>query len=215
MIKVLLFGASGMAGGSVLEACLLSDFVEEVRVIARRPMPTAGKMKVILHQDYLDYSAIPEAFRDIDLCLFCLGVSVTQTSGEEEYRRITQGFTLAASKMLKQHSPNAAFHYISGQGTSAKSSMMWARVKAETEQQLIALNGAVCFRPAAIGGKASARTPAFIKLLIPFLGILSPFRSLYIKGKDLGRAMFQAYRENLKSQIIEASGIRDLADRAN
>ena len=215
MIKVLLFGASGMAGGSVLEACLLSDFVEEVRVIARRPMPTAGKMKVILHQDYLDYSAIPEAFRDIDLCLFCLGVSVTQTSGEEEYRRITQGFTLAAAKMLKQHSPNAAFHYISGQGTCAKSSMMWARVKAETEQQLIALNGAVCFRPAAIGGKASARTPAFIKLLIPFLGILSPFRSLYIKGKDLGRAMFQAYRENLKSQIIEASGIRDLADRAN
>ncbi len=65
-----------MAGGSVLNACLKSDFVEEVRVVTRRPMPGAGKMRVIVHQDYLDYAAITEAFQGIDLCLFCLGVSV-------------------------------------------------------------------------------------------------------------------------------------------
>lgn len=203
-----------MAGGSVLDACLKSDFVAEVRVITRRSMPVVGKLKVILHQNYLDYTAIAEAFQGVDLCLFCLGVSVTQTSGEEEYRKITQGFTLAAANALKQQSPQAAFHYISGQGTSASSRMMWSRVKAETEQKLIELNGAVCFRPAAIGGKASTRTPAFIKLLIPFLGILSPFRSLYVKGEDLGHAMLQTCRENLKGRIIEAAEIRDLADRA-
>ena len=215
MITVLLFGASGMAGGSVLDGCLASEFVSAMRIVTRRPvLVNSSKLNVVLHQDYLDFAAIPEAFQEVDLCLFCLGISVTQTSGEAEYRKITQNIALAAASALKQHSPNAVFHYISGQGTSATSRMMWARVKAETEQKLIALNGAVCFRPAAIGGKASARTPAFIKLLIQFLGVLSPFRSLYVKGEDLGRAMLQAYRETLKGQIIEAAGIRNLADRA-
>ena len=75
-----------MAGGSALDACLKSDFVEEVRVVTRRPMPGAGKMRVIVHEDYLDYSAITETFQGIDHCLFCLGVSVHVNTSEEHAR---------------------------------------------------------------------------------------------------------------------------------
>ncbi len=38
-MKILLFGATGSAGGSVLRVCLADLAVEEVRAIVRRPLP--------------------------------------------------------------------------------------------------------------------------------------------------------------------------------
>src|SRR5262245_6592747 len=89
-MKVLLFGATGSAGGSVLRACLASPVVAEVRAIVRRPLPQGdAKLRVHVHRDFLDYAGAEAAFAGVDACLFCLGISVTQVSGEEEYRRIT------------------------------------------------------------------------------------------------------------------------------
>jgi uncharacterized protein YbjT (DUF2867 family) len=131
-MKVLVFGATGTAGGSVLRACLASPDVEEARVITRRPLNLAnGKIREFVHQDFLDYGAILEAFSGVDACLFCLGTSVTQVPGEEEYRKVTHDFALVAADALKLRSPGAVFHFISGQGTRLDSRMMWARVKAE------------------------------------------------------------------------------------
>src|SRR5262249_35017665 len=136
-MKVLIFGATGTAGGGVLQACLSAAGVEEVRAITRRPLPIAhDKLRVLVHSDYLDYSSVAEAFTNVDACLFCLGISVTQTSGEAEYRQITHDFAVAAAEMLKQHSPAAVFHFISGRSTRPDSRIMWARVKAETERDL-------------------------------------------------------------------------------
>ena len=113
-MKILLFGATGSAGSAVLDACLGAAIVDEVRAIVRRPLlNTNSKLRTFVHPDFLDYSTVEEAFRDVDACLFCLGISVTQVS-KEEYRTITYSYTLAAANMLKRHSPGAAFHYISG-----------------------------------------------------------------------------------------------------
>src|SRR5215469_16339548 len=128
-MKILLFGATGSAGSAVLDACLGAAIVDEVRAIVRRPLlNTNSKLRTFVHPDFLDYSTVEEAFRDVDACLFCLGISVTQVS-KEEYRTITYSYTLAAANMLKRHSPGAAFHYISGQGTNPKSRMFWSQVK--------------------------------------------------------------------------------------
>src|SRR5215467_2112521 len=117
-MKILLFGASGSAGGAVLGACLSTPIVQEVRAIVRRPLASTNpKLRAVLHCDFLNYSAVAKAFDSIDACLFCLGVSVTQVS-KDEYRKITHDYTLATAHMVQIRSPHAAFHYISGQGTS-------------------------------------------------------------------------------------------------
>jgi len=124
-MKILLFGATGSAGAAVLDACLASSVVDEVRAIVRRPlMNTSPKLRTFVHKDFLDYSTVEDAFRSVDACLFCLGISATQVS-QEEYRTITYSYTLAAANMFKAKSPCAAFHYISGQGTKAGSRMVW------------------------------------------------------------------------------------------
>jgi hypothetical protein len=213
-MKILLFGATGSAGTAVLDACLSASLVDEVRALTRRPlMHTHPKLRTFVHRDFLDYSTVQEAFHSVDACLFCLGVSATQVS-KEDYRKITYSYTLAAAQMFRSRCPGAAFHYISGQGTRPDSRFLWARVKAQTEHDLIALVEADCWRPAFIDAKPSSTLPKAYALFYPIGRLLKPFPGLYIRGRDLGRAMLQASVEKLRSRIIENTEIRQLAARA-
>ncbi len=213
-MKILLFGATGSAGGTVLEACLEASIVDEVRAITRRPlMHTNGKLRTFVHKDFLNYATVQEAFRSIDACLFCLGISSTQVS-QEEYRTITYSYTLAAANMFKAQCPGAAFHYISGRGTRSDSRMAWARVKAQTEQDLIDLVDANCWRPAFIDAKPSDSLPKIYGVFYPLGRLLKGFSKLYVHGRDLGRAMLQATVEQQKRRIFENPEIREIAARA-
>jgi len=210
-MKVLLFGATGAAGGAVLTACLKASVVDEVRAITRKPLATThAKLRNVLHSDYLDYSAIATEFEGVDACLFCLGVSITKVS-KNEYQRITHDFTLAAARTLLARSPSAAFHYISGKGTRPDSRMFWSQVKARTELELMDLIGAGCWRPAFIDTPPSPSFPRILTGIYPLLRLLKPFKSLYVRGEDLGRAMLQATLENLRKRIVENPEIREIA----
>lgn len=186
-----------------------------MRAIVRRPTGlTHAKLREVVHADYLDFSATPNAFEDLDACFYCLGISVMQVSGEAEYRRITHDMAMAAARAMLKESPTAPFHFISGNGASLTSRQMWARVKAETEADLMALAGAVCWRPAAIDGVPSATEPLLFKVLRPVLRIvLGPFRGLYVTGEDIGRAMLEATAQGMRNRVIENAELRDLADR--
>jgi uncharacterized protein YbjT (DUF2867 family) len=214
-MKILLFGATGSAGGSVLRVCLEASAVEEVRAIVRRPLGLAhDKLRVFVHGDYLDFAPIQEAFENVDACLYCLGISATQVPAEKEYRVITHDFALAAARTLKAHSPGAVFHFISGQGTRLDSRMMWARVKAETERDLKEVVDTVCWRPAFIDGEPSQSAPWILQATRPLFRLLSPIRGLYVSGKDLGRAMVRAAAENVRGRTIENVEIREIAGRS-
>jgi hypothetical protein len=214
-MKILLFGATGSVGNSVLEACCAASIVDEVRAIARRPlMNTNSKLRTFVHHDFLNYATVQEAFRSIDACLFCLGISATQVS-KEEYRKITYSYTLAAANMFKAQSPGAAFHYISGKGTSPTSRFLWARVKAQTEHDLIELVDADCWRPAFIDAKPSPSLPKVYALFVPLGRLFKPFPGLYVHGHDLGRAMLQATVEKLRRRMIENPEIRQIAARVS
>jgi len=212
-MNILLLGASGTAGGAVLQACLTTPVVEEVRVAVRRTLGRREtKLREFVHADYLDYTPVSEIFRQVDACLFCLGTSVTQVS-KQDYVKISHDYPVAAAKMLKRGSPGAAFHYISGAGTRAESRTFWSKVKGETENELMELVGADCWRPAYIDAEPSATFPRAYALLRPALRLLKPFRSMYVTGEDLGRAMIEATRQRLRKRVIENAEIRELAAR--
>jgi uncharacterized protein YbjT (DUF2867 family) len=211
-MKVLIFGATGTAGAGVLRACLAAPGVDEVRAIVRRPLAIANeRLRVYVHTDFEDYAAVEDAFAEVDACLWCLGISVTQVSGEAEYRAITHDFAVAAARALRRNSPGAAFHFVSGQGTAMDSRMMWARVKGQTEQDLMRLVDATCWRPAYIDGELSAGSPWFLRMMQPVFRLLSPVSIAYVRAEDIGWAMIRATREDVRSRIIENPEIRRMA----
>ena len=212
-MKLLVFGATGLAGSGVLRACLDAPEVSEVRAVVRRSTGVSHpKLRELVHDNYLEYLPIADAFTGVDACFFCLGVSVSKAPAEADYRRIHQAYPMAAATMLRALSPDAPFQYLSGKSSALDSRWMWARVKAEAERDLIAAFEANCFRPGMIDGKGPSSQAAIVDALRPVLrAVFKPFRSMYIENFDIGRAMLEATRQKMRGRILENAEIRDLA----
>src|SRR5262245_42624595 len=101
-MRVLVFGATGSAGGSVLKAALGAADVGEAIAVVRRPLPLSDpKLRVLTHENFLDFSARAKDFTGFDACFWALGVSSLQVKIEADYRRITRDFAVAAATVLK------------------------------------------------------------------------------------------------------------------
>jgi uncharacterized protein YbjT (DUF2867 family) len=219
-VNILLFGATGMVGQGVLRECLLDPGVENVvsigRAATRQRHP---KLRELLHGDFLDFSAIEDQLSGFDACFFCLGVSSAGMS-EEQYTRITYGFTMAAARMLAQLNPNMTFLYVSGMGTdsSEHGRSMWARVKGKTENELLRLpfRAAYMFRPGAIVALhgIQSRTKLYRLLYVPFGPLLPLLYKLFPKyvttTEQIGRAMLAVARRGYPKPILETIDINRL-----
>jgi uncharacterized protein YbjT (DUF2867 family) len=150
-MKVILFGATGMVGQGVLRECLLEAGIESVLAVGRSPTGQRhAKLREILRDDFLDYSAIESELTGHDACFFCLGVSSVGMS-EERYRHLTYDITLAAASTLAKLNPRMVFVYVTGRGTDSteRGPLMWARVKGKTETTCSSCRSRppICFAP--------------------------------------------------------------------
>jgi uncharacterized protein YbjT (DUF2867 family) len=178
-VKVILFGASGMVGQGVLRECLLDDDVTAVVSILRKPTGrTDPKLVEVEHRDFTDFSTLD--VDGFDACFFCLGISVAGLS-EEAYRAVTYDITLAAATRLLAVNPDLTFVYVSGQGTDAHGRTMWARVKGETEDAVIALSP-----------NAYALRPGFIRPLHGERSGTRLYRLVYAAAKPFGPLIARA-----------------------
>ncbi len=222
-MKVLLFGATGMVGQGVLRECLLDPRVERVLSIGRN---AAGqqhpKLRELVHKDLQDYSGIESELAGFDACFFCLGVSSAGMT-EERYRSVTYDITMAAARTLVRLNPNMTFIYVSGMGTdsSGRDRTMWARVKGETENALLALpfKAAYMFRPAVIvplhGIKSKTKLyRMFYAVLGPLLPLLNACFPKYVTTTEqVGRAMIQIARDGAPKAVLENWEINDALKR--
>jgi len=219
-MKVILFGATGMVGQGVLRECLRDADVESVLVIGRSPTGERhAKLREIIHDDFLDYSAIESELRGYDACFFCLGVSSVGMN-EERYRHLTYDITLAAARTLARLNPQMAFVYVTGRGTdsSEKGSLMWARVKGRTENDLLKLpfRAAYMFRPAGIQPLHGIRSKtawvqAIYLVAAPLLSLLNRVAPKYMTTTEqVGRAMIKVARDGFARPVLESEDINSL-----
>src|SRR5208283_3525501 len=118
-MRVILFGATGMVGQGVLRECLLDSELESVLAVGRSVTGRQhAKLQEIVLKDLMDYSGIEDKLSGYDACFFCLGVSSVGMS-EEDYTRVTYGYTMAAAKTLVRLNPQMTFEYVSGTGTDS------------------------------------------------------------------------------------------------
>ncbi len=206
-MKVILFGATGMVGQGVLRECLLDPDVQTILSVGRGATGQQDqKLREVVHQDFLDFSAIESELSGFDACFFCLGVtSVGMT--EERYQHITYGFTIAAAETLARLNPGMTFIYVSGMGTdsSERGRSMWARVKGKTENALLRLpfKAAFMFRPAAIVALHGIRSKT--RLYNVFYVVLGPL--LPLMKKFLPKYMIKIAKQGFPKPVLENSDI--------
>jgi uncharacterized protein YbjT (DUF2867 family) len=219
-MKVILFGATGMVGQGCLRECLLDADVESVLAVGRRPTGQRhAKLHEVVHDNFLDYSAIESQLAGYDACFFCLGVSSVGMS-EERYRHLTYDITLAAATTLAKLNPGMVFIYVTGRGTDSteRGRLMWARVKGKTENDLLKLpfKAAYMFRPAAIQPLHGIRSKtAWVQAIYvaaaPLLSLLNRVAPKYMTTTEqIGRAMIRVAKDGYPKRVLESEDINRL-----
>ena len=219
-MKVILFGATGMVGQGVMRECLIDPKVETVLAVGRSPTGVQNaKLREIVHDNFLDFSAIESQLAGYDACFFCLGVSSVGMN-EERYRRLTYDITLAAATTLSKLNPGMVFVYVTGQGTDSteQGRLMWARVKGKTENDLLKLpfKAAYMFRPAGIQPLHGVRSrtawvQAIYVVASPLLTWLDRVAPKYMTTTEqVGRAMIKVARDGYPKPVLESEDINRL-----
>lgn len=151
MKNIIITGTNGMIGKLILEACLQRNDVSKITSVTRRPVGIKNeKLVEIFHEDFSDFTAIDEHFKNQDVCFYCLGVYTGQVP-TDEFKKITVGFTKAFAEALRRNNDETTFCFLSGQGadTSEKSILLFAMEKGIAENILLGLNfkATYIFRP--------------------------------------------------------------------
>jgi hypothetical protein len=218
-IRAIITGATGMVGEGVLHECLLHEDVEKVLVINRKPCGvTHPKLTEIICKDFYDLSPIESQLSGYNACYFCLGTSSVGMS-EKDYTHVTYDLTMSLAKVLARNNPGMTFCYISGAGTDSteKGSLMWARVKGKTENDLTKLpfKKAYAFRPGFMkptpGLKNTLSAYNYLGWLFPIFNALAP--NMVSTLAQVGIAMIHATTHGYEKQVLEVKDIKILAGR--
>ncbi|MEU0548129.1 NAD-dependent epimerase/dehydratase family protein [Micromonospora sp. NPDC005979] len=194
LMRVVIFGATGMVGQGVLRECLLAEDVREVLTIGRRPTgQREEKLRELTVADVGDLESVRAELTGVDACFYCLGVSSLGLD-EAAYTRVSYDFPMAAARLFAEVSPQVTFVYVSGVGTDStgQGRVMWARVKGRTENAVMDLlpNG-------------YAARPGFIQ---PTYGAVSRTRAYRI-GYAVTRPLFPVLRRLLPNHVTTTDGI--------
>ncbi len=218
-MNVILFGATGMVGQGVLRECLADPGIGRVLAVGRTPLAVSHeKLQQLRVGSFLDYSAVEAGLAGYDACFYCLGVSAIGLD-EAGYRKLTYDYALAAGATLARLNPGMRLLYISGAGTDPGGKVMWARVKGQTEDALLALpfRSAHMLRPGFIqplhGIRSKTRAYRLIYALMapltPLLKRLAP--GSVLTTESLARAMVRIAREGHAKARLEIADLQQLA----
>ena len=196
--SIAIFGASGTAGNGILKAALESPDIREIHVITRRTTPrieqgvAAGKIRMTLHKDYLDYSAIADQIVAVDAVYWALGISSVGVD-EKTYGTIHVDYpaSFVAKWLSVSSKPAISFHYISSSDISEDSTAMWAREKVRAERTLFKLAEGtklrvIAYRPDYIG---PTDEEAHLGQTLLY-GFFAPIGAA-VKAEQIGKAMIE------------------------
>jgi uncharacterized protein YbjT (DUF2867 family) len=207
--KIIVTGATGLAGAEVVRQAILDDDIAGVTAIVRRPLPIQHpKLKIVFHDNYRDYSPLSEIFATHDACIWCLGISQTQVK-EDEYIKITYDYVVTAAQAMLAANPAITLVFLSGRGADSqeKSRTLFARVKGKAENNLKRLPFRKLYiaRPGGIIPVHKKENPAFFERLaiplFPIVNFLAP--SIMITSSNLAKAMLSLVKNGADKIILE------------
>jgi uncharacterized protein YbjT (DUF2867 family) len=135
MAVLLLVGATGLVGQSVLRQALADSRVTKVVAVTRMPLPPQPR----LENPVVDFDALPAdaPWWQVDGGICTLGTTMRQAGSHQAFRKVDVDYPLAVAKLLRQYGAQS-FAFNSSIGANPKARAFYTRVKGEVEQKLIA-----------------------------------------------------------------------------
>ena len=196
-VDVLITGATGMVGKSVLLECIRDNRVKNIYLVNRVTVNIKSpKIIEFIVDDFLKVGDLKKKIKNCDACFHCMGItSFGQNSNY--YYKVTYEMTKSLADLVYGINPNSIMTYVSGEGTSTKENSIidWANVKGKTENYILnrGLKDAYMFRLSLLipenGIKAKTKLyNLFYTIMTPFYPLMKLTPSITTSSK-LGLAM--------------------------
>jgi uncharacterized protein YbjT (DUF2867 family) len=158
MHRVLLVGATGLVGQSVLRQALAHPQVGQVTAPTRRLLPPHAK----LVNPVVDFDALPvdADWWAVDAVVCTLGTTIKKAGSQAAFRRVDHDHPLQVAQIALKHGAKA-FALNSALGADAASRVFYSRTKGELERDLQTLGypSLTFVRPGLIGGERQEARP--------------------------------------------------------
>lgn len=194
--KAIVIGATGLVGQHLIKQ--LSELYDTLIVIARRP-PRYINASMRFYQ-LNDFDNLAEVFANVGAdrttdAFSCLGTTKKQAGSDEAFRKVDHAYNVAFATLCRDKEVEN-FFLLSSMNADSSSRFLYNRVKAETEQSIMALDFAqlVIFRPSLLLGKHKNRPIESIgqkafKLISPLVSESLPLHPISAKRVAIAMAV--------------------------
>jgi len=200
-----IIGATGMIGNYLLEALLIDNYFDIVRVVVRRPyQKTSVKIEVKL-VDFNDAESFKLALEGCNTIFSCIGTTQKNVKGDNElYRKIDFDIPVKAARFGKEIGCEK-FVIVSSVGANSRSTTFYLRLKGELENAIhsVGLDTVHIMQPSMLlGNRKEQRTGESLlqnsmKLIsILFFGSIRKYKAIH--GKTVAAAMLNAAKKDDK-----------------
>ena len=193
MTTLMILGASGLVGKSLLTQALAHPDIAQVVAPGRAPLPAHTK----LIAPVVDFERLPadEAWWQVDTLACALGTTLRAAGSREAFRRVDHAYPLASARIARERDVGT-FVLVSAAGANAASSAFYSRTKGELERDLMTLGfrSLTFVRPSLLGGTRTQVRPmesAGITLL-GAIGPMLPRRYRVVAAEHVARRVLQA-----------------------
>ena len=212
MKTALLFGASGLVGGHLLNELIKENYYSKIKIFVRSEPKISDPKIEIIKTDFNNLQNHKEDIRGDD-CFLCIGTTKQNSPDKNEYRRVELEMPKEIAQIAKSNSINS-FVFISSGYADPKSSGDYLKFKGQVEEELKRLNFSKLgiMRPSFLMGNRKEKRIGekigilVFKLLSPLL--LGPLKKMKpINSEIVAKAMVAFVQSDTQKNTFESNEI--------
>ena len=193
MIKITLFGATGLIGNEIIKLLEDDSDFENINVVSRRPVELKSKRSILNIIDFKDFNSYLNVIDGSDVVLAAIGTTQSKVRfNKKKYREIDFDIISNAVKACKEKKVKH-FSFVSSAGADINNKSFYLKLKGEIEKEVESkqLNSSTVYRPSLLLGKRKENRfgEKVAQIIIPLISFLFPDNYKPIKASDVAKAM--------------------------
>ena len=193
MIKITLFGPTGLIGNEILKLLENDSEFEKINVVSRRPIELKSKKSNLNIIDFKNFNSYLNVIDGSDIVLAAIGTTQSKVGfNKKKYREIDFDIISNAVKACKEKNVKH-FSFVSSAGADINNKSFYLKLKGEIEKEVESkqLNSSTVYRPSLLLGKRKENRfgEKVAQIIIPLISFLFPDNYKPIKASDVAKAM--------------------------
>ena len=193
MIKITLFGATGLIGNEILKLLENDSDFEKINVVSRRHLELKSKKSTLNIIDFKDFNSYLNVIDGSDVVLAAIGTTQSKVGfNKKKYREIDFDIISNTVKACKEKNVKH-FSFVSSAGADINNKSFYLKLKGEIEKEVESqqLNSSAVYRPSLLLGnrKENRFGEKIAQIIIPLISFLFPDNYKPIKAIDVAKAM--------------------------